>query len=69
MRVVELFHFTGGLDDRTVVPVSEFESIKVEEEVFQSPAFKENLSKLQAVCGVIQSSHCSCTSKRPSMAS
>ena len=37
-----------GLDDRTVVLVSEFESIKAQEEIFQSPAFKENLSKLQA---------------------
>ena len=36
-----------GLDDRTVVLVSEFESIKAQEEIFQSPAFKENLSKLQ----------------------
>lgn len=38
----------GGLDGRTVVLVSQFESIKAQEEIFQLPAFKENLSKLQA---------------------
>jgi heme-degrading monooxygenase HmoA len=36
-----------GLDGRTVVLVSQFESIKAKEEIFQSPGFKENLSKLQ----------------------
>jgi heme-degrading monooxygenase HmoA len=37
-----------GFDGRTVVVVSQFESIKAQEEIFQLPAFKENLSKLQA---------------------
>jgi heme-degrading monooxygenase HmoA len=36
-----------GLDDRTVVLVSEFESIKAQEEIFQRPSFKENLNKLR----------------------
>jgi hypothetical protein len=30
-----------------VVLVSEFESIRAQEEIVQSPTFKENLSKLQ----------------------
>ena len=37
-----------GLDGRTVVLVSQFESIKAQEEILQSPGFKENLSKLHA---------------------
>ena len=37
-----------GLDGRTVVLVSQFESIKAQEEIFRLPGFKENLSKLQA---------------------
>lgn len=38
-----------GLDGRTVVLVSQFESIKAQEEIFQLPSFKENLSKLQTL--------------------
>jgi heme-degrading monooxygenase HmoA len=37
-----------GVDGRTVVLVSQFESIKSQEEIFQSPGFKAKLSKLQA---------------------
>ena len=37
-----------GVDGRTVVLVSQFESIKAQEDIFQSPEFKANLSKLQA---------------------
>ena len=37
-----------GLDGRTVVLVSQFESIQALEEIRQLPSFKENLSKLQA---------------------
>jgi heme-degrading monooxygenase HmoA len=36
-----------GLDGRTMVLVSQFESIKAQEEIRQLPAFKEHLSKLQ----------------------
>ena len=36
-----------GLDGRTVVLVSQFESVKAQEEIFHLPSFKENLSKLQ----------------------
>jgi hypothetical protein len=36
-----------GLDARTVVLVSQFESIKAQEEVRQLPAFKENLANHQ----------------------
>ena len=41
-------HLYRGLDGRTVVLVSQFESIKAQEEISQLPGFKENLSKLQA---------------------
>lgn len=37
-----------GLDGRTAVLVSQFESIEALEEIRQRPSFKENLSKLQA---------------------
>ena len=36
-----------GLDGRTVVLVSQFESIKAQEDIFKLPSFKANLSKLQ----------------------
>ena len=35
------------LYSRTVVLVSQFESIKAQEEIFQLPSFKENLNKLR----------------------
>jgi quinol monooxygenase YgiN len=38
-----------GVDNQTVVLVSQFESIKAQEEIRQLPAFRENVSQLQAL--------------------
>jgi hypothetical protein len=37
-----------GVDNQTVVLVSQFESVKAREEIRQLPAFKQNLGQLRA---------------------
>jgi quinol monooxygenase YgiN len=38
-----------GVDNQTVVIVSQFESIEAQEEIRRMPAFKQNLSQLEAL--------------------
>jgi heme-degrading monooxygenase HmoA len=38
-----------GVDNQTVVLVSQFESVKAQEEIRRLPAFKQNLGQLQAL--------------------